>query len=353
MSDLDLILDRINFDPKAPTVLHDEAPGGVPFIDGVYASAVHAEPIPWPEGLAPTPVKPTVTGADPLPKCDVLIVTYTTAEGQALADTLTPGIESSEWLKYTNGWEAIKALIEGHRAPSLESERASIWWQTRIGDKNVIVMKSDLHPATDGPNVPIVTAWKQWIAQCQPSLVITTGTAGGVGASVELGDVVVAVNVRWNCQKQFDKKPWAHASYACTASTESPYLDTAVHTLLPINAGKIPSDYRPLPLGIIEGHDIESTDFFAFDTSDDHYGLRAYDPACAAVEMDDAALGLALSEMTAPPRWAAVRNASDPGNLTGANLEAENKLAAGIYQKYGYYTTIGSAITCWALVAGL
>lgn len=339
MSDLDLILDRINFDPKSA--------GGL-----LGAELVKPSPIPWPEGLAPTPVKPTVTGSDPLPKCDVLIVTYTTAEGQALADTLTPGVESSEWLKYTNGWEAIKALIEGHRAPSLESECASIWWQTRIGDKNVIVMKSDLHPATDGPNVPIVTAWKQWIEQCQPELVITTGTAGGVGASVELGDVVVALDVKWNCQKQFDKKPWAHASYS-TSTFSATQLATAETELLPANADKIPTEYRPRPLTIWTGKDIETTDFFAFDTADDHYGLRSYDPNCGCVEMDDAALGLALSEMTAPPRWAAVRNASDPGNLSGASLSAEDKLAEQIYERYGYWTTIGSAITCWALVAGL
>ena len=68
--------------------------------------------------------------------------------------------------------------------------------------------------------------------------------------------------------------------------------------------------------------------------------------------MDDAALGLALREVTDPPPWISVRNASDP-QMTGDNLATEKKQAAAIYEKYGYWTSIGSVIACWALITEL
>jgi hypothetical protein len=98
--------------------------------------------------------------------------------------------------------------------------------------------------------------------------------------------------------------------------------------------------------------EVVSTDFFAFDTADDHYGLRSYAPNAKAVEMDDAALGLALKGLELQPAWLSVRNASDP-QMTGADLREEEKAAAKIYQRYGYWTTVNSAIACWALVTAL
>ena len=64
--------------------------------------------------------------------------------------------------------------------------------------------------------------------------------------------------------------------------------------------------------------------------------------------MDDAALGLACTDLTHPPAWISVRNASDP-QMTGGNITTEKANAAKIYEQYGYWTSIGSAITCWAL----
>lgn len=98
-----------------------------------------------------------------------------------------------------------------------------------------------------------------------------------------------------------------------------------------------------------EDSDVVTTDFFAFDDSTNSYGLKGLG---TAVEMGDAVLGLVIEKMGASaPRWAAIRNASDPQiDSSGLTLpEAANK-AAQIYEKYGYWTTIPSAITCWAAV---
>ena len=213
--------------------------------------------------------------------------------------------------------------------------------------------RDDRHPATDGSRLPIVALWRQLIKQVRPSLVITTGTAGGVGADTVLGDVVVARHVRWDCTKQFSHKPFAHSEYVSGATVDPAEFTLVEQTLMPVNAKKLPPGNRPLrvwldsdatPAGAL------STDFFAFDDAADHYGLRTVDPTARAVEMDDAALGLALADAASPPEWLSVRNASDP-QMDGPDLATETAQAAAIYEKYGQITSWGSALVCWALIA--
>ena len=74
--------------------------------------------------------------------------------------------------------------------------------------------------------------------------------------------------------------------------------------------------------------------------------------------MGDAALGLACSEMANPPHWLVVRNMSDPvinGDLPAKEyrLNEQTTWAVGYYTAYGRYTSIMSALTCWAVIAGL
>jgi hypothetical protein len=95
--------------------------------------------------------------------------------------------------------------------------------------------------------------------------------------------------------------------------------------------------------------DVVTTDFFAFDDSSNTFGLQGLG---AAVEMGDAVLGMVIQELGASaPRWAAIRNASDPQiDDSGLTIQQAANKAGQIYEKFGYWTTIPSAITCWATV---
>jgi nucleoside phosphorylase len=342
------------FDPRDPAAYRFAATPGSTQAQ-VLAAQVQAAPIPWPAGLAPARVKldPAPADTDPLPRADVLIVTYTVAEGHAAADVLTPGVTTNSWTSYRHGWTTLKKSV-AKGAPSLESDRAGVWALTRIGTSTAAVVKSDLHPSTDGTKLPIRDLWTQMIAEVRPKLVITTGTAGAVGAQVALGDVVVSQTVRWDATTTFADSPFAHSTYTSDGSIDLSLLAEAQKTLIPVNAAKLPAgDGTPAILTGSAASPIVvlTTDFFAFDDAADHYGLRAYQPDARAVEMDDAALGLACSGLTTAPTWVSVRNASDP-QMNGADIKAEKNQAAAIYEKYGYTTTIGSAITVWALIAG-
>ena len=94
--------------------------------------------------------------------------------------------------------------------------------------------------------------------------------------------------------------------------------------------------------------EIVTTDFFAFDDTSDTFGLEGLG---LAVEMGDAVLGMVVQQMGArAPKWAAVRNASDPQiDSTGLTKKEAATKAGQIYERFGYWTTIPSAITCWGI----
>lgn len=101
-------------------------------------------------------------------------------------------------------------------------------------------------------------------------------------------------------------------------------------------------------------HPILTTDFYEFGTSRNNL-----DAIGAGVEMGDAVLGLACSELQNPPNWAVVRNLSDPqinGDLPDGpqrELNIQSAWAVYYYRKYGYWTSVNSALCTWGIVAGL
>ncbi|GLC93945.1 hypothetical protein Tamer19_33530 [Cupriavidus sp. TA19] len=102
-------------------------------------------------------------------------------------------------------------------------------------------------------------------------------------------------------------------------------------------------------------HQILTTDFFEFGTS-----LNHLEEIGSAVEMGDAVLGLVVEERAAAgkptPRWLVVRNCSDPqinGKLRSkpARQSLQAMWAVYYYQGFGYWTSMNSALACWAIIA--
>jgi hypothetical protein len=315
--------------------------------------------IAWPKNLAPQPDPKARRGrSGALPKADVLVVTWTVDEGHALSRVLTPGKDSrNDYLSYKHNFARISKKMRKF-CPALNAGRLGAYWTTTIGKKTVVVFKSDSHMSqdtikrqpADGETLPNEDVWGQIIAEVKPKLVITTGTAGGIGNRCEVGDVVVSPIVRFDCQKWLKKPPYATASFQDVPPPRK-YLARATK-LFKENAGQLPKDNsRPpkitvskkLPAAVL------STDFFGFDTSDNRYGLKGLG---SVSEMGDAVLGLVASRMgaSAPP-WVAVRNVSDPQIKAEGTLKQQAQLAATIYKAYGRWSSVCSAIVCWALIA--
>ncbi len=286
----------------------------------------------------------------------MLVVTWTVDEAHALSRVLTPGKDShNDYVAYTHNFATIsKKMSKG--SPAMMAKRLGVYWTTTIGKKKVVVFKSDSHlsqdtkklPAKNG-TLPNYDVWKQIIEEVKPKLVLTTGTGGGIGPKCEVGDVIVSPIVRFDSLKWLKTAPFHDAQYT-SAAPVSKFFAKA-QTLFKANAGQLPKD-NTRPPKIIQSDgpssSVVTTDFFGFDTSDNHYGLKGLGDLS---EMGDAVLGMVASQMAAPPRWLAVRNVSDPQIKAEGTLKDQSNLAAQIYKGFGRWSTVCSAIVCWALVA--
>lgn len=309
--------------------------------------------IPWPQALAPrTGAAPKGKSDRALPRADVLVVTWTVDEGHALSRVLTPGKDSrDDWRPYTHNFGAIAAKMR-NGCPARELQRLGTWWQMTIGATSVVMFKSDSHLSQDGPQMPNAEVWQQIIAEVQPRLVITTGTAGGIGAQFEVGDVVVSPVVRFDCLQKFKKQDFHNAHYRSAAPRTRHF--TTAKALFQANAARLPpANTRPPKIVRVAtgsvSKSVVTTDFFGFDTSDDHYHLQGLGDVS---EMGDAVLGLVVSRMNgAAPRWVAVRNVSDPQIKAEGSLRDQARIAAQIYKGFGRWSSVCSAIVCWALIA--
>ena len=133
-----------------------EAPPGREFLAFTKATGLSRfTDIPWPARLDPkTGPKPSAKRGAPLPKGDVLVVTWTVDEGHALSRVLTPGKDSrNDYISYTHNFAAISRKMR-KGCPALMEKRLGAFWTTMIGGKKVVVFKSDSHLSQDVKKVP-------------------------------------------------------------------------------------------------------------------------------------------------------------------------------------------------------
>ena len=351
------------------------------------AAAVRATPeLTFPEGLTPTPapITPEPSADDPLPKADVVVVTWTVDELAGLARVLSPGVTPAKWHKYAHKFDSYRPHIRPH-APAATSGRLGSYMPTVIGDTKVLAMKSELHLNQDGvktgdgtATLPVKDFFAQIIDEAEPELVLTIGTAGSVFEEFELGDVVVTRAAKFRLQQEFRNEPFNGKTYTSDWALPTGRLDDATK-LMQTFADQVaeppfapPTKRFPFSGPAINGpvnvpdiklelggkdmpafHPILTTDYFEYGTS-----ANRLDKEGAAVEMGDAALGLACSELDHPPNWAVVRNMSDPvinGDLPAKefHLNEQTTWAVGYYTAYGQWTSTLGAIATWGIIAGL
>jgi nucleoside phosphorylase len=298
-----------------------------------------------------------------LPDCDVLIVTWTVEEGRALARVFTPGCESippttsepakpgiTYWKPYTKNYAEISAHMSP-ACPARQKKRLGTYWTTEIAGKRVTLFKSDSHMSQDGPDALATTpnrlVWKQIIEDCKPRWAITTGTAGGIGAQMEVGDVVVSRFVTFDSGGH----PPQMEPFDCPQTAPSSRFDTA-HELFAANAGYLPkTNTRPPRIvhGTSPASGVVTTRGFQYDDTANTFELQGKGDAC---EMGDAVLAYVCQEIgSGAPAYAMVRNVSDPE--IDSSEEHASALANYIYAHFGRWSSVCSAIVCWAIVAAL
>jgi hypothetical protein len=354
---------------------------------GLRAPAEAAAPFPFafPDGLAPFPA-PLSAPPDPeakLPRADVLIVTWTAAEQRALADVFTPGVGREGWYRYTRDFATHYRPIIRHGAPALALGRLGSWFPVTIGSTSIIVFKSELHLNQDGiatgdgtATLPVKDLFHQLIAEARPSVVLTIGTAGAVYDSHQLGDVVVTRAARFRLSQEFEHEPFNGRIFRSDWTIPTSHLARAKAMMQTLEGRLAEPGFGPptkrytFPGPVIQPpanhpdikldgdhvpafHPMLTTDYFEFGTSANHLEEQG-----AGVEMGDAVLGLVCAELPDPPRWAIVRNISDPqinGDLpTGVGpLNMQIHWAVWFYEAFGYWTSVSGALATWGIVAGV
>lgn len=339
----------------------------------------------FPSGLAPTPATLTNSSPnDPLPRADVVVVTWTVDELAGLARVMTPSVSPQRWHRYTRHFADYAPKIRPH-APAATSQRLGSYMPTRVGDTSVLCLKSELHLNQDGiktgegtATLPVKDFFTQIITEAQPAVILTVGTAGSVFDDFQLGDVVISRAAKFRLADEFQQETFNHQVFRSDWAVPTSHLAEAQKLmaglaaelaepplgpphpgfefsgpLVPAPANepdiKLEAGGRDMP----EFHPILTTDYFEYGTTTnrlDHDG--------AAVEMGDAVLGLTISELADPPRWAAVRNMSDPvinGDLSAKqfHLNVQTTWAVGYYTAYGRWTSTLGALATWGLIAGL
>jgi nucleoside phosphorylase len=347
----DLIL---NYDPETPSTRFRGL--GLEAVTAAFADRL-PHPVPWPHA-PPTaaPLNPPPAETDSLTRFagyDALVITWTAAEAAALAALFTPNHLPSQWYEYRHQVSDYIPLVTGGRAPFNDTQpdmaryyhSLGLYFPCTIGRAKVLLFKSGLHLAYDGPAIPLKKLVTELVQTINPKVLITTGTAGGIGKNTALGDVVIGPVVQFDCTTQFKSESWAKTAYK-SSPLPAGALAAITPTLLDVNAARLPGAPTPA-VWHNSGDTIVTTDFFGFDDSTDHYKLQGLGRVC---EMGDAMVAQALQAFPSV-RWHAIRNASDPqiDNPTG-DIRAANKKAGQIYTKYGPYTTAGSAIATWAVL---
>lgn len=328
----------------------------------------------------------------PLPKANVLVITWTIAELDALAAVLTPGVSRHQWYRYARGFDKRYLPYIRERAPARTTKRLGSYHLSQIGETSVLCFKSELHLNQDGimqpsgyATLPVKDLFEQLIEEVQPDLVITTGTAGATYPLHHLGDVFVTRAAKFRCTQEFAKAPFADTAYKSDFELktsafgharelirlqdekliEPDFAPPTGHYPWPNEGAPIPG-FKNRPAIRIDGgggsddlpafHPILSTDFFEFGTT----GNKLEEEGCG-VEMGDAVLGLAVEKLAKKgqpvPRWLVVRNASDPAinhRLPRGRrpLDMQAHWAVWYYEAYGFWTSVNSAIATWAAIVG-
>lgn len=360
-------------------------PRGLPIIEWQKAGVL--ELAPKLRGFPkPPPGKPDGwLDHDPLPRANVVVLTWTSAEWDALhyvfSNALEPLPENpannwrwrTKWYPYRRNFYTIfpalwtRRLISATRdrslgAPALIDNRWGSFAQASVGRRSVLLFKSELHINQDGETLPLAQLVRQILDECEPDLMLSIGTAGGVRPEDALGDAVVTNAARFRLADEFASAPFNRRTYTCGSWTPpDTYLpearallaDVREYDVLPPTAHFPPGTViharprRPV-IHLCPGVPLLTTDFFEYGTTTN----ELWKEGCC-VEMDDAVVAMVCEEASrSRVAYGFVRNVSDPIVNGALPPRLQTAWAVLTYQMKGLYTSYNGAIATWAMIAG-
>lgn len=370
------VVEGYEYDLRANVARHDAVPSegerGLDVLEVVdWAKAgVPAELIPEPVEL-----KPKQPHSEPFPKADVVVMTWTVAEWAALHQVFCENQNHmhvsdvgkkewrKDWLKYERDYCSIhQYMVDVDRthqggAPSLFDQAWGAYRMVKIGGKNVLLVKSGMHLAQDGTELPLCRFVRKICEEAQPKLVLSIGTAGGVRENDALGCALITNSAKFHLLKNFKSAPFNGELYTSSWHPSDRYIRQAQTLAVQVKGVQVfpPSPQyeeqaglTPMPpnsrIEIVDAP-IITTDTFLFGTT-----KNGLDKIGCIVEMDDAVVAMVCKEQNT--EYGFVRNVSDPVINGLLPKPLQDAWAGYIYEQRGLYTSYNGALAAWAVIAG-
>jgi nucleoside phosphorylase len=317
----------------------------------------------------------------PLPKADIVIITWTSAEWAAFDHVFCDSQSemtyyekntwSQRWNLYNRGYSKLLAPADKSknftaRSPSLVHKSWGSFCMVKLGNgKSAILFKSDLHVSTDGVNIPLIQMMQNILADTKAKLVLTIGTAGGARPQDCLGSVSIADGGHFLLSGEYKAKTFNNKTYDSKWKPKTTLLAKIKNRLMTapvhmdhlqelakkikggyslnklindeITPGKIRPKSNPLRIPVL------TTNAFVIGTTDGKY--KQY----AAMEMDDAVVGMVCDQHKTA--FGVVRNISDPVQNATLPFAAQKAWGGAIYAAYGLYTSYNGALCAWAIAS--
>jgi nucleoside phosphorylase len=336
---------------------------GLPAIPAINWSAIGA--------TAPALLTTTST----LPTADVVVICWAESEWAAIEHVF---VSSSSSMSYSSsstsswsGWEKYSKNM-----PSVPSSDDWTYWGyyrlVSVNGTRVLLFKSNTH--LDWPGQTYLADLIQLlITDVKPSLIMSTGTAGGSRLTDHLGTVNV-VNAATMYSSSGSPSSWP--TYTSTFSPVWSIVQNSKFSslLFPIPAtssnlqtlasqfnssygtsytlSSLDADSLCLPTALPALNNLTTSGvslltastFVTANTSGDYANY-------AVIEMDDAVIAQTCQQNKV--QFCAVRNVSDPAQNASLPSSVQGNWGSAVYDVFGFYTSYNGALVAWAIIAGM
>jgi len=317
------------------------------------------------------PVLP-VTPTGQLPKATAVIITWAEAEWAAVQHVFCAGGSSMPYSDRSRGtwpgWQEYSSNM-----PAGAPAGWTYWGYYRlveIGGSPVLLFKSNTH--LDFPGPKYLEALVDFLIQrVAPSVILSTGTAGGAQPRDHIGTVraVSAGTLYETGEPQADwplyENAWQGSSAILTSASFKqllfpvPTQTSGLETLCAQFNRQYGSSYTlsqldpdGLNLGdaspLIDNQTGGGTSLLTASTFLVGNTAGTYQ-TYACIEMDDAVIGEACAASRTP--YGFVRNLSDPVQNSALPAKAQGNWGSAVYDAYGFYTSYNGALAAWAMLA--
>jgi nucleoside phosphorylase len=314
------------------------------------------------------PGVPTNSGG--LPTADTIVMCWAECEWAALQHVFVSGSQPMAYSEANNsswpGWSKLST-------PNVPHGVAGGYWGyyclVTLGQKDVLLFKSNVHLDETNGQSNLEQLVQLFANNVKPSLILSTGTAGGA----RTGDSIGTVNVvdAGTLLEKGTPATWPTYGNAWVPTWELVQAASFTQQLMAVPttqadlqslAQQFNSRYgKNYALGVLDPNNLcagtpvpavnnltpgtsllTATSFAVANTSGNYAKF-------ACVEMDDAVIGEACKQ--AGIAFGFVRNISDP--VQNAELPPSDQGHWGelVYQAYGFYTSYVGALVAWAILS--